>query len=436
MPKIVKKVAQIPRLQRKTRVAAYARVSSGKDTMLHSLSAQVSYYNDLIQKEDGWEFAGVYSDEAITGTKEARPGFQQMLEDCRNGKIDLILTKSISRFARNTVTLLETVRMLKALGVDVYFEEQNIHTISADGELMLTILASYAQEESRSVSENQKWRVQKNFEEGIPWSGRMLGYRMRDGQYHVIPEEAEVVRRIFREYLEGNGSNRIAAHLQDDGIPTMNGGIWNPQTIAKILRNYNYTGNLLLQKTFNEDYISKKKITNTGQKPKYHAEETHEAIVSMEEWLAVQAEIERRADKWKSTQPSKPTFLYTGMIQCAKCGKNYRRKTTNTRVVWICSTFNSRGKKYCASKQIPETTLDAIVAEVSGNPAGIKKIIADDGNTLHFHLSDGSVVTRIWEDRSRAEAWTPEKREQARQKAYERWERNGKSDNSDSGNQG
>ena len=233
MPKIVKKVAQIPRLQRKTRVAAYARVSSGKDTMLHSLSAQVSYYNDLIQKEDGWEFAGVYSDEAITGTKEARPGFQQMLEDCRNGKIDLILTKSISRFARNTVTLLETVRMLKALGVDVYFEEQNIHTISADGELMLTILASYAQEESRSVSENQKWRVQKNFEEGIPWSGRMLGYRMRDGQYHVIPEEAEVVRRIFREYLEGNGSNRIAAHLQDDGIPTMNGGIWNPQTIAK-----------------------------------------------------------------------------------------------------------------------------------------------------------------------------------------------------------
>ena len=168
MPKVVTKVAYPPQLQRKKRVAAYARVSSGKDAMLHSLSAQVSYYNDLIQKEDGWEFVGVYSDEAITGTKEDRAGFQQMLEDCHNGKIDMVLTKSISRFARNTVTLLETVRMLKALGVDVFFEEQNIHTVSADGELMLTILASYAQEESLSASENQKWRIKKNFEEGMP----------------------------------------------------------------------------------------------------------------------------------------------------------------------------------------------------------------------------------------------------------------------------
>ena len=168
MPKKVTKVAQIPKLQRKKQVAAYTRVSSGKDAMLHSLSAQVSYYNDLIQKEDGWEFVGVYSDEAITGTKEGRADFQRMLADCRNGKIDMIITKSISRFARNTVTLLETVRMLKALGVDVFFEEQNIHTMSADGELMLTILASYAQEESLSASENQKWRIKKNFEEGMP----------------------------------------------------------------------------------------------------------------------------------------------------------------------------------------------------------------------------------------------------------------------------
>lgn len=176
MPKIVTKVAYPPRLQRKKRVAAYARVSSGKDAMLHSLSAQVSYYNDLIQKEDGWEFVGVYSDEAITGTKEDRAGFQQMFEDCRNGKIDMILTKSISRFARNTVTLLETVRMLKALEVDVFFEEQNIHTVSADGELMLTILASYAQEESLSASENQKWRIRKGFERG-----EMMGLRFLYG---------------------------------------------------------------------------------------------------------------------------------------------------------------------------------------------------------------------------------------------------------------
>ena len=284
MPKIVTKVAQIPKLQHKKRVAAYARVSSGKDAMLHSLSAQVSYYNDRIQKEDTWEFAGVYSDEAITGTKEERPGFQQMLEDCRNRKIDMILTKSISRFARNTVTLLETVRMLKALEVDVFFEEQNIHTMSADGELMLTILASYAQEESRSASENQKWRIKKNFEEGMPWNGRMLGYRMRDGQYYIIPDEAELVRRIYREYLGGWGPNRIAAGLNEDGIPTtMHGSIWHPQTIAKILRNYCYTGNLLLQTTYCENHITKRMLKNTGQRPRHLAEETHEAIIPMEQ---------------------------------------------------------------------------------------------------------------------------------------------------------
>jgi len=421
MPKIVTKVAQIPKLQRKKRVAAYARVSSGKDAMLHSLSAQVSYYNDLIQKEDGWEFVGVYSDEAITGTKEARPGFQQMLEECRNRKIDMILTKSISRFARNTVTLLETVRMLKALEVDVFFEEQNIHTMSADGELMLTILASYAQEESLSASENQKWRIKKNFEEGMPWNGRMLGYRMRDGQYYIIPEEAEIVRRIYREYLEGSGPNRIAAGLTEDGIPTaMNGSIWHPQTIAKMLRNYSYTGNLLLQTTFSENHITKRMLKNTGQRPRYLAEETHEAIIPMEQWQAVQEEIARRSKKHTATPPAMEKFPYTGLIQCAKCGKNFRRKTTATRVVWICSTFNTRGKKYCAPKQIPEATLDALVAEVAKKPSDIKKITADDGNTLHFHLADGSVVTRIWADRSRAESWTAEKREAARQKEIER----------------
>ena len=420
MPKKVTKVAQIPKLQRKKQVAAYTRVSSGKDAMLHSLSAQVSYYNDLIQKEDGWEFVGVYSDEAITGTKEGRADFQRMLADCRNGKIDMIITKSISRFARNTVTLLETVRMLKALGVDVFFEEQNIHTMSADGELMLTILASYAQEESLSASENQKWRIKKNFEEGMPWCGRMLGYRIRDGQYYIIEDEAEIVRCIYREYLDGAGPGGIANRLTEDGIPTRNGGIWQPQTIATILRNYTYTGNLLLQKTFRENHITKKTIRNTGQKTQYLLEEAHEAIIPLETFEAVQAEIERRIDSRKNTPPAKPTFPYTGIIQCAKCGKNYRRKTTAGRVSWICATFNTRGKKYCASKQIPEATLDALVAEVVKNPAEIQKIIADDGNTLHFHLADGSVVTRIWADRSRSESWTAEMRETARQRAKER----------------
>ena len=421
MPRTVTQIQFPTPIPKARRVAAYARVSSDKDTMLHSLAAQVDYYSTYIRHHPGWAYVGVYADEAKTGTRDSRENFQRMLADCRAGKIDHIITKSVSRFSRNTVTLLETVRELKELGISVYFEEQSIDTATADGELMLSILASYAQEESLSASENQKWRIKKNFEEGMPWNGRMLGYRMRDGQYYIIPGEAEIVRRIYREYLDGSGPNRIATGLNEDGIPTaMNGSIWHPQTIAKMLRNYCYTGNLLLQTTFCENHITKRMLKNTGQRPRYLAEETHEAIIPMEQWQAVQDEIERRSKLHTFTPPAKPTFFYTGLIQCAKCGKNYRRKTTATRVAWICATFNTRGKKYCASKQIPESTLDTLVAEVTKKPTDIQKIIADDGNTLHFHLADGSVVTRIWADRSRAESWTAEKRESARQQAYER----------------
>jgi len=188
----ITEIAALPKTSKKKRVAAYARVSNGKDAMIHSLSAQVSYYNTLIRNKDDWEFAGVYADEAKTGTKDSRAGFQDLIADCRAGKIDMVITKSISRFTRNTVTLLQTVRDLKSWNVDVYFEEQNIHTLSSDGELMITILASYAQEESLSVSENQKWRIRRKFEEGIPWRGAMLGYRLKDGKYEIVSEEAKL----------------------------------------------------------------------------------------------------------------------------------------------------------------------------------------------------------------------------------------------------
>ena len=279
---------------KKKRVAAYCRVSSGKDAMLHSLSAQVSYYSDYIQKH-GWEYAGVYADEAITGTKDSRENFQRLLEECRKGTIQMVITKAISRFARNTVTLLETVRELKALGVDVYFEEQNIHTMSADGELMLTILASYAQEESLSVSENMKWRIRRNFEEGKPWSGLILGYRFENGQFVVVPEEAEIVKRIFREYLEGLGATAIMKGLNEDGIRTRVGKAWRTEGVLKILRNYNYTGNLILQKTYRENHLTKRKMKNNGERPQYHAVETHEAIIDLATFEAVQEELARRA---------------------------------------------------------------------------------------------------------------------------------------------
>ena len=257
-------VSKPPKLERKKRVSAYARVSSGKDAMLHSLSAQVSYYNDIIQNHGDWLYTGVYSDEAKTGTKDSRAGFQNLVADCRAGKIDMVITKSISRFARNTVTLLQTVREFKALGVDIYFEEQNIHTMSGDGELMMTILASYAQEESRSASENQKWRVKRNFEAGIPWDRTLLGYRMENDHYVIVPKEAEIVRRIYNEYLSGSGYNSIAKMLNDEGAPSRFGGKWNQSAVSRVLSNYTYTGNLLLQKTFSENHITKRKMFNTG----------------------------------------------------------------------------------------------------------------------------------------------------------------------------
>jgi len=401
---------------KKKRVAAYARVSSGKDAMLHSLSAQVSYYSDYIQS-NGWEYAGVYADEAITGTKDKRDGFQKLLTECRNGNVDMVITKSISRFARNTVTLLSTVRELKSLGVDVYFEEQNIHTASADGELMLTILASYAQEESLSVSENMKWRIKKNFEAGKPWSGFVLGYRCENGQYVIVPEEAEVVRRIYREYLDGKGATIIMKGLNEDGIRTRVGKPWRVEGVLKVLKNYNYTGNLILQKTYSENHLTKRKMINNGEQPQYHAVGTHEAIIDLATWEAVQEEIERRAEYYAPTKMA-TSYPFTGLIVCGTCGKHYRRKTTASGVIWVCTTYNTHGKKACASKAIPESVLYELTADIP--MSDLTAIRAEKDNTVVFCFKDGSQSVKRWKDRSRAESWTEEMKEAARQKTLAR----------------
>ena len=377
--------AALPQL---TRVAAYARVSPAKDAMRHSLLAQVSYYSGLIQRHPGWAYAGVYSDEAKTGTKDSREGFTRLLADCRAGRVDAGITKSISRFARNTVTLLEMVRELKGLGVDVYFEEQNIHTLSADGELMLSILASYAQEESLSASENQKWRIRKNFEEGRPWNGTLLGYRYRNGTLVIEPAEAKIVRRVFREYLAGKGVVAIANGLNEDGIPTRYGNRWCKAGVSCVLRNYTYTGNLLLQKTFREDHLNKRTLPNEGQLPQYHAEGSHEAIISMEDYEAAQAEMVRRAEK--HAPPGKGyrnRYPFTGLIVCGYYGKHYRRKVTAAETVWICVTYNTLGKAACPSKQIPEPVLTDLTADM--DIGDLTEICAEDGNRLVFRFKDG-----------------------------------------------
>lgn len=424
MAKIVQKVKFTPTAPKPRRVAAYARVSTGKEAMLHSLASQVEYYSHYIRSTPGWEYAGVYADEAKTGTKDSRENFQRMLTDCRAGKIDRILTKSISRFARNTVTLLETVRELKALGISVYFEEQNIDTSTADGELMLSILASYAQEESLSTSENMKWRIRSNFEQGLTWNPTLLGYRYEQGTFVVQPEEAEIVRQIYDRYLDGMGATAIAKLLNESGKVSRFGNAWGQRSIMQILQNDSYTGNLLLQKTFSENHLTKKKKYNEGQLPMYHIQNSHEAIIPLEQFNAVQAEIKRRAEKYAKPHRNKGNYLFSGLLVCGICGKHYRRKETAAGAVWICPTYNSMGKAACPSKRIPENilidTTMSVAESLEALTGKITAVRAENGNRLVFCFPDGTESVKRWYDRSRADSWTEEMKNAAAQKTRER----------------
>jgi DNA invertase Pin-like site-specific DNA recombinase len=391
--------------------------------MLHSLSAQVSYYNDYIQRQKGWVFAGVFVDEAVTGTKDTRSGFQDMLAACRARKIDLIITKSITRFARNTVTLLETVRELKELGVDVYFEKENIHSISEDGELMLTILASYAQEESRSASENCKWRIRKRFALGELVTLRfMYGYSIRKGLMEIVEHEAKIVRMIFDWYVnEGIGCSKIAKRLREMGVEKIRGGQWVTHAVADILKNEKYAGNALLQKTYIVDHLSKKKSRNIGLLPQYYAEATHPAIVEPGVFEKAQQIMAKRRSRFMNKGDSTSRYPFSGMILCPLCGKKYKRKTTHGKVSWNCTTYLTMGSAACLTKQIPNEDLIAETTSALGLrefdeevfSARIERIEVPSFNHLLFVFKDGITVERVWEDRSRSESWTPEMRRRA-----------------------
>jgi len=412
------------------RVAAYARVSSGKDAMLHSLSAQVSYYSGLIQKRRGWLYCGVYADEAITGTKEDRANFQRLLDDCRAGQIDLIITKSISRFARNTVSFLQIVRELKDMGVDVYFEEQNIHTMSADGELMLTILVSYAQEESLSVSENCKWYWRQRMKEGhMVGLRRMFGYSIERGAITVNPTEAAIVRSIFEQYVSGGSTVGIARALEASGVPTVSGGKWNDSRVRDILKNEKYMGNALLQKKYVADHLTKRLVRNHGELAQYYVEGTHEAIIDADTFERAQRRMAENAKRCNVQQPTTARYPFSGMIVCGNCGKHFGRKTTHGRISWQCMTFQFDGKDACPAKQIPEPTLLSICCEVLGIAEFDERVFAERvsgirvtaPNELLFTLADGRTVTKVWKDRSRKESWTDEMKEAARQRSKKKW---------------
>jgi len=416
----IKIVRHRKKLASKKKVAAYARVSTGKDAMLHSLSAQVSYYSTLIQNTRGWLYCGVYADEAMTGTKSERPNFQKLMDDARSGKIDMVITKSISRFARNTVTLLETVRELKNLNVDVFFEEQNIHSISADGELMLSFLASYAQEESRSASENLKWSIRNRFKKGMAWNTHVYGYQFSNGTFITIPSEAEIVKKIFASYLDGKGTPAIAKDLNKRGILTKLNKPWRHGAVANLLRNYLYTGNMLLQTTYKDNFINKRKVINNGVLPKYHVERSHEAIIDSETYDKVQRLILEKQNSIKAKAQSTEPTIYKGILECGMCGKNYRRKITKGKAYWICSTYNFFGKEHCPSKQIPEDVLNETVSQVLSLKElnrKVTKIIVRDNQQLTILLKEEDPRIVSWKHKSRSESWTLAMKVKARQNA-------------------
>ena len=335
---------------KKRRVAAYARVSTDHDEQFTSYEAQIDYYTKYIKARSDWEFVKVYTDEGISGTgTKKRIGFRTMIDDALAGKIDLIVTKSVSRFARNTVDSLTTIRELKEHSVECYFEKENIWTFDGKGELLITIMSSLAQEESRSISENCTWGQRKRFADGkvtVPFK-RFLGYdRGPNGELVVNEEQAKLVKRIYRMFMEGTTPYGIATKLTEENIPSPSGKQkWHAGTVKAILSNEKYKGDALLQKSFTVDFLTKKTKINEGEVPQYYVEKDHEAIIDPEIFDQVQDELKRRCP---GRNRYSGVHVFSGKVKCGQCGSWYGSKVWHSndkyrRTIWQCSRMmNSR----------------------------------------------------------------------------------------------
>ena len=370
--------------KRHLRVAAYCRVSTDSEEQLSSYENQLAYYTEKIMKEPGWTMAGVFADEGITGTSTCkRKEFLRMIRQCRQGKIDMILAKSVSRFARNTVDTLNFTRELRGLGIPVIFEEQNINSIYPESEFLITLHGAFAQAESESTSSRVRWGKRQAMKSGhvTMQYKQLLGYEKGpDGKPRIVPEQAEAVRFIYDRYLAGDSIQEIKAALEGREIPTVSGKKeWMGSHIRSILTNEKYCGDVLLQKTFIADCISKKVIPNTGQLPKYLIQNHHEGIVSRETFDAVQLEMARRNAKVGATRKSTPTgrgkysgkYVLSNLLFCGECGTAYRRCVWTQhgikRPVWRCVSRLDYGKKFCThSPTLDEEPLQqAILAAVN-----------------------------------------------------------------------
>lgn len=356
----------------KIRVAAYCRVSTEQDEQLNSFENQVTYYTEYINRNPQYELAGIYADEGISGTStKRRENFNRMIRDCELGKIDLIITKSISRFARNTQDCLNYSRRLKELGIGVMFEKEGINTLDGSGELLFTILSSLAQDESRSISENCQWGIRSLFKQGVLHlnANRFFGYdKNEEGKLIINPDQAKVVRWIFSSYMDGMNPDVIARKLNEQNVPGCTGEAkWRTSTIMNILQNEKHMGDSILQKTFTADFLTKKMVKNEGQLEQYYIKDDHEPIVNKELWTAVQMEIARRREylkrhglrtmgRYTDTQP------FSNHVFCGICGNVFWRRTlsrsTGKVKVWMCGKrYQEKGKIGCASDTIYEKDL-------------------------------------------------------------------------------
>lgn len=380
---------QQARRQRLKRVAAYCRVSTDDKDQLSSYEAQKNYYTDYIMKNAEWTMAGIFADEGITGTQaKKRPEFIRMIRHCRQKKIDLILVKSISRFARNTVECISYTRALRALGIGVFFEEQNINSINPDSEFLITLHGAIAQNESENISKNVAWGMRQAMRDGkaaIQYKKLYAYEKGENGKPKIIPEEAEVVRRIYREYLAGGSLRQIVAGLEADHIPSPTEKGWSISVIRNILTNEKYAGDVIRQKTFVADPISKRVVKNTGQLPMYLLKNHHEGIVDNALYNAVQAEWARRNAKRTPSTKTAPTgkgcyaskFALSERLICGECGSYYRRctwsKKGKKRIVWRCVSRLDYGTKYCHdSPTLDESVIQKAILTALNSAMGRK----------------------------------------------------------------
>ncbi len=380
---------------RPKRVAAYCRVSTDKEQQEHSFETQKEMYTEMIMMKPNWQMAGIYADEGITGTiAKKRPDFMRMIEDCRKGKIDLIITKSVSRFSRNNLDCLLYVRELKEMGIPIIFEKEGINTLQVSSELLITLFSGLSQAESESISMNVKIGKRQSLKNGnVPFSYKsFLGYsKGADGKPEIDEEQAVIIRRIFAEYLAGKSLLDIAKGLTADEIPTARGKTnWSSARVQSILTNEKYKGDALLQKTYIVDCISKKSKKNNGELPMYYVENNHPAIIERAVFDRVQEEISRRNSKKKVKQVGTKTELgkYSGkyalseILYCGNCGTPYRRctwsKNGKKKIVWRCISRLDYGKKYCKdSPSIEESILHNAIAEAITQKAHMENTDVD-----------------------------------------------------------